>query len=196
MADLKVIVKSMELAEHTLRITSNCNRYPKKYRFSLVDKMQNSALEIYEYLTEANRTDIRKYKRERSELQTKAITRCDNLLFYIELSMKLNIINVKSLGLSLNGKTQIIPFKCGISFLGFHHYMTEDGKYIRKINSYNKRRIRKKLLSWSKLVKSGKMQEEKFYEKYNAWRNHAMHGNCIKLCNTMDLYCKKILESE
>ena len=103
---------------------------------------------------------------------------------------------VKSLGLSLNGKTQIIPFKCGISFLGFHHYMTEDGKYIRKINSYNKRRIRKKLLSWSKLVKSGKMQEEKFYEKYNAWRNHAMHGNCIKLCNTMDLYCKKILESE
>ncbi len=97
MADLKVIVKAMELAEHTLRITSNCNRYPKKYRFSLVDKMQNSALEIYEYLTEANRTDIRKYKRERSELQTKAITRCDNLLFYIELSMKLNIINVKSM---------------------------------------------------------------------------------------------------
>lgn len=103
---------------------------------------------------------------------------------------------VKSLGLSLNGKTQIIPFKCGISFLGFHHYMTEDGKYIRKLSGYNKRRIRKKLLSWSKLVKSGKMQEEKFYEKYNAWRNHAMHGNCIKLCNTMDLYCKKILESE
>lgn len=97
MADLKVIVKAMELAEHTLRITSNCNRYPKKYRFSLVDKMQNSALEIYEYLTEANRTDIRKYKRKRSELQTKAITRCDNLLFYIELSMKLNIINVKSM---------------------------------------------------------------------------------------------------
>lgn len=56
MADLKVIVKSMELAEHTLRITSNCNRYPKKYRFSLVDKMQNSALEIYEYLTEAINT--------------------------------------------------------------------------------------------------------------------------------------------
>ena len=38
--------------------------------------------------------------------------------------------------------------------------------------------------------------ERTFYEKYNAWRNHAMHGNCIKLCNTMDLYCKKILESE
>ncbi len=35
--DLKVILKAKELAEHTLRVTSNCNRYPKKYRFSLVD---------------------------------------------------------------------------------------------------------------------------------------------------------------
>ena len=95
--DLKVILKSKELAEHTLRITSNCNRYPKKYRFSLVDKMQNKSLEIYEYLHEANRTDLREYARERSELQTKAITHCDELLFYIELSYKLNIINDKSM---------------------------------------------------------------------------------------------------
>lgn len=96
--DLKVILKAKELAEHTLRVTSNANRYPKKYRFSLVDKMQNKSLEIYEYLHEANRTDLREYARERSELQTKAITHCDELLFYIELSYKLNIINDKSMG--------------------------------------------------------------------------------------------------
>lgn len=95
--DLKAILKAKELAEHTLRITSNCNRYPKKYRFSLVDKMQNKSLEIYEYLYEANRTDLRFFSRERSELQTKAITHCDELLFYIELSMRLNIINMKSM---------------------------------------------------------------------------------------------------
>lgn len=91
--ELKVILKAMELAEHTLRVTSNCNTYPKKYRFSLVDKIQNKALEIYENLQEANRTDIRDYKRHRLELQTRAITYCDQLLFYIELSVKLNIIN-------------------------------------------------------------------------------------------------------
>ena len=49
--ELKVILKAKDLAEHTLRVTSNCNRYPKKYRFSLVDKMQNKALEIYMVLT-------------------------------------------------------------------------------------------------------------------------------------------------
>lgn len=95
--ELKVILKSKDLAEHTFRVTSNCNRYPKKYRFSLVDKMQNKALEIYEYLYEANRTDFKAFCRERSELQTKAITHCDELLFYIELSQKLNIINMKSM---------------------------------------------------------------------------------------------------
>jgi len=94
--ELKVILKAKDLAEHTLRVTSNCNWYPKKYRFSLVDKMQNKALEIYEYLYEANRTDLKNFKKERSELQTKAITNCDELLFYIELSMKLNIISMES----------------------------------------------------------------------------------------------------
>lgn len=95
--EMEVIIKAKNLAEHTLRVTSNCNRYPKKYRFSLVDKMQNKALEIYEYLYEANRTDIKDYKRDRLELQTKAITHCDELMFYIELSNKLGIINVKSM---------------------------------------------------------------------------------------------------
>ena len=63
--ELKVILKAKDLAEHTLRLTSNCNRYPKKYRFSLVDKMQNKALEIYEYLYEANRTDLKSCRKER-----------------------------------------------------------------------------------------------------------------------------------
>ena len=96
-SELRVILKAKELATHTLRLTSNANRYPKKYRFSLVDKMQNKSMEIYEMLFEANRTDIRDYKRDRLELQTKAITYCDELLFYIEMSHDLNILNAKSI---------------------------------------------------------------------------------------------------
>ena len=95
--DLQVIIKAKELAKHTLIITSNARRYPKRYRFSLVDKMQNKALEIYESLFEANRTDIRDYKRDRLELQTKAITYCDELLYFIELSCEMNIINESSM---------------------------------------------------------------------------------------------------
>lgn len=103
---------------------------------------------------------------------------------------------VDNLGLSLNGKTQIIPFKNGLLFTGFHHYITKDGKHIRKLNGVNKRRIRKKIRVWAKLVNSDKMSEKKIYEKYNAWKNHAMHGNCIKLCHSMDLYVKEVLKHE
>ena len=94
--DLKVIVKAKELAVHSFKLTSNCNRYPKKYRHSLVDRIQIKSLDIYETLFEANRIDNRTRKWERCEAITRAITLCDELLFYIELSMNLGLLNDKS----------------------------------------------------------------------------------------------------
>lgn len=94
--DLKVIVKAKDLATHTFKLTSNCNRYPKKYRHSLVDKMQNKSLEIYETLLEANRTSNITNKQSRCEMITKGIVYCEELLFYIELSMNLELLNDKS----------------------------------------------------------------------------------------------------
>ncbi len=90
--DLKVIVKAKELAVHTFKLTSNCNRYPKKYRHSLVDRMQIKSLDIYDTLFEANRINNMTHKRERCETITRAITLCDELLFYIELSINLDLL--------------------------------------------------------------------------------------------------------
>ena len=90
--DLKVIVKAKELAVHTFKLTSNCNRYPKKYRHSIVDRMQVKSLDIYDALFEANRVNNITRKQERCETITRAITLCDELLFYIELSMSLNLL--------------------------------------------------------------------------------------------------------
>lgn len=94
--DLKVIVKAKELAVHSFKLTSNCNRYPKKYRHSLVDRIQIKSLEVYETLFEANRINNMTNKRERCETITRAITLCDELLFYIELSMNLGLLNDNS----------------------------------------------------------------------------------------------------
>lgn len=94
--DLKVIVKAKELAVHSFRLTSNCNRYPKKYRHSLVDRIQVRSMDIYEALLEANRIHNVTHKRERCETVTRAITLCDELLFYIELSMNMGILNDNS----------------------------------------------------------------------------------------------------
>ena len=94
--ELNVIVKAKELAEHSFRLTSNCNRYPKKYRHSLVDRIQIRAMDIFETLLEANRINNQTHKWQRCDMITKAVTICDELLFYIELSMKLELLTDKS----------------------------------------------------------------------------------------------------
>lgn len=91
---LQVIIKAEDLADYTLEVTSNCNNFPKKYRFTLVDKMVTKSFNIYECLFEANRTRIAN-KIQRYDLQTKAITYCEELQFYIKLSLKRNIITPK-----------------------------------------------------------------------------------------------------
>ncbi len=96
--DLKVIVKAKELALHSFRLTSNSNRYPKKYRHSLADSIQLKSLDIYDTLLKANRTNNVSHKRERCELITEAVTMCDQLLVRIELSMQLNLLTDKSAG--------------------------------------------------------------------------------------------------
>ena len=94
--ELKVLVKAKELAVQTFKLTSNCNRYPKKYRHSLVDRIQIKSLDIYDTLFEANRINNATRKWDRCEAITKAVTLCDELLFYIELSMSLNLLTDKS----------------------------------------------------------------------------------------------------
>lgn len=99
-----------------------------------------------------------------------------------------------SLGLELNGKTQIIPFKNGIKFCGFHTYVTIDGKVIRKLKNENKRVAKKRFKRMAYLVKKGKLNREKFDESYNAWKNHISHGNCVKLGHEMDKYIVVVLK--
>ena len=96
--ELMVIVKAKELAVHSFRLTSNPNRYPKKYRHSLCDAIQNKGLAIYTTLFEANRINNKTHKELRCDTITKAITYCDELLFFIELSMNLNVLGKDSAG--------------------------------------------------------------------------------------------------
>lgn len=101
---------------------------------------------------------------------------------------------LKTLDLTLNGKTQIFPFKNGVSYLGFHTYITDNGKCIRKLKNQNKRNAQRKFVRMAKLVVSGKLSMEKFNASYNAWKNHISHGNCYRLGKAMDEITNKILK--
>lgn len=93
---------------------------------------------------------------------------------------------LKTLELELNGKTQIFPFKNGVNYLGFHTYITSNGKVIRKLKNQNKRNAQKKYSKMAKLVVEGKISEDKFNDSYNAWKNHISHGNCYNLGKSLD----------
>ena len=93
--ELRVVIKAKELTVHTIKLTSNCKKFPKKYRFTLCDRMQNKSMTIYELLLEANRTHLNNFT-IRNQLQSNAILNCDELLFYVELCLQLNIIEPNS----------------------------------------------------------------------------------------------------
>lgn len=96
--ELKVIVLAKRLIKHTMTITDNPNRYPKKARFTLVDPMQKTSIEIYKLLLKANylNTNNKSQFEQRQLCQSEAIYMCDVLLLYIELSLDSNYINDKS----------------------------------------------------------------------------------------------------
>ena len=113
---------------------------------------------------------------------------------YLKYCLKVITEYLVTLDLTLNGKTQIFPFKNGVSYLGFHTYVTERGKVIRKLKNQNKRNAQKKYIRMAKLAAEGKISKERFYVSYNAWKNHISHGNCYSLGKNMDKRINEILK--
>ena len=99
-----------------------------------------------------------------------------------------------TLDLTLNGKTQIFPFKNGVSYLGFHTYVSENGIAIRKLKSQNKHNAQRKYMRMARLVADGILSIDKFNASYNAWKNHISHGNCYGLAQSIDRRIIEILE--
>lgn len=79
-----------------MSITSNKKRYPPKYKM-LIERIQKMSLDIYEFVIDANRTDLKNFRMERQRLQTKAITSCDKMSKLCELSIDLNLIGSDTL---------------------------------------------------------------------------------------------------
>lgn len=90
------------------------------------------------------------------------------------------------IGLFLNAKTHIFPLRNGIDFLGFHTYLCDDGRVIRKLRRASKERMRRKLKVYGKLYKEGKITKEEIDMSYKSWRAHAEHGNCYHLIQKFD----------
>lgn len=98
-----------------------------------------------------------------------------------ECRRKLETFLLENLHLELNEKTQIFPVKNGIDYLGFHSYLTQTGKVIRKIRRNSKSKMNKKIKYFNKRYCYNEIDFEKIRQSTVSWLGHAKHGNTYNL---------------
>lgn len=94
--EFALITKAKTLVKHTDMMTTE-KRYPKKYRFTLVNRLQDKSLEIFECIVDANELSLTDKEEcaERQRLQRRALTLCKTILFLIEVSYEKQLINAQ-----------------------------------------------------------------------------------------------------
>lgn len=107
---------------------------------------------------------------------------------YLQHCLKVIRAYLSDYGLELNQKTQILPLKNGIDFLGFHTYLTDSGKIICKIRKRSKENMRRKLKKYAEDHKAGIRSMESIQASYGSWRAFASYGDTHHLISNMDSY--------
>lgn len=67
--EFAIITKAKDLVKHTFMMTSE-RRFPKKYRFTIVNRLHDLTLDIFQHIQEANEldlTDPQEYRERRYE---------------------------------------------------------------------------------------------------------------------------------
>jgi hypothetical protein len=88
---LEVIIKALDLADYTIKITANEKVFDPKFRAAVTDDLVAHAKDIYLICWTANNirvtSDIETYKK-RKELQDEAIVKCTALLGLLDIAKK------------------------------------------------------------------------------------------------------------
>ena len=102
-----------------------------------------------------------------------------NYLKYCQKEMEDYLNNV--LQLEFNQKTQIFPIKNGADYLGFHFYLTDTGKVIRKVRQQTKYKYKRKLKHMQQKYAAGEMQLEDIKQVLSSYQAHLSYGHTYKL---------------
>lgn len=85
------------------------------------------------------------------------------------------------LDLSFNEKTEIFPIKNGVDYLGWHFYITDTGKVIRKVKQSTKVKYRRKLRYFRKAYAEGETNLDEIKQVLSSYRSHLSFGHTYKL---------------
>lgn len=100
----------------------------------------------------------------------------------------LDIMNdfvVQKRKLKFNQKTQIAPLSQGIDYLGFHFYLTDTGKVVKKLRTSNKKRMKRKLKRFRHAYKTKVMDKDAVTRSLVSYMGHLSHGHTYHLRKTV-----------
>ena len=85
------------------------------------------------------------------------------------------------LGLELNAKTQIMPIKNGVDYLGWHFYLTPTGKIVRTLRAAAKSRLKKRLKKLQHAYASGELDLPDIKLRIASMNGHLTQGRTWRL---------------
>lgn len=85
------------------------------------------------------------------------------------------------LHLLFNEKTEIFPLKNGVEYLGWHFYITDSGKLIRKVKKQTKYKFKRKLKYLQVSYANGDIGLDEINQILSSYLAHLSHGNTYKL---------------
>lgn len=85
------------------------------------------------------------------------------------------------LKLEFNEKTQIHAIRQGVDYLGFHFYLTETGKVIRKLRQSGKKRLKRRLRHYRHAYAVGKIELEAVSRSVASYKGHLKHAHTYRL---------------
>lgn len=88
-------------------------------------------------------------------------------------------------GLEFNQKTQIVPLSQGVDYLGFHFYLTDTGKVVRRLRTANKKRMKAKLKRYRGAYRAGTMSLEQIDMSVASYCAHLRYGHTWHLKENM-----------
>jgi hypothetical protein len=75
--------------------------------------------------------------------------------------------------LGLNEKTQIFPIKNGVEYLGWHFYLTKEGRVIKRLRRQSKTKIKRRMRGYA----AGRVSMEKIRNGVASTNGHLKHGD-------------------
>ncbi len=100
---------------------------------------------------------------------------CREYLEYCLAVMDTYVTN--TLQLKFNEKTQIHSVSQGVDYLGFHFYLTDTGKVIRRLRQSGKKRVRKRLRALKHLYQKGEIDLDAITRSVVSTKGHLYHGH-------------------